>query len=130
MESQKKIRKEILHVINECYESWLRLSNMNEEELLTYRLGEKFSVQVEKDIFYRFKMVCVLNGKMTNIGETIVVPQNEETLMDAIYLMLFISKKLDDANKKDSAYGSYEGAYFSYKVREFAKELLKEWRCL
>ena len=32
MESQKKIRKEILHVINECYESWLRLSNMNEEE--------------------------------------------------------------------------------------------------
>ena len=71
MESQKKIRKEILHVINECYESWLRLSNTNEEELLTYRLGEKFSVQVEKDIFYRFKMVCVLNGKMTNIGETL-----------------------------------------------------------
>lgn len=45
-------------------------------------------------------MVCVLNGKMANIGETIVVSQNEETLMDAIYLMLFISKKLDDANKK------------------------------
>jgi hypothetical protein len=130
MESQKKIRKEILHVINEYYESWLHQSNMNEEELLTYRSGEKFSIQVEKDIFYRFKMVCVLNGKMANIGETIVVPQNEETLMDAIYLMLFISKKLDDANKKDTAYGSYEGAYFSDKVREFAKAFLKEWRCL
>lgn len=103
MESQKKIRKEILHVINEYYESWLHQSNINEEELLTYRSGEKFSIQVEKDIFYRFKMVCVLNGKMANIGETIVVSQNEETLMDAIYLMLFISKKLDDANKKDSA---------------------------
>ena len=51
MESQKKIRKEILHVINEYYESWLHQSNMNEEELLTYRSGEKFSIQVEKDIF-------------------------------------------------------------------------------
>lgn len=39
-------------------------------------------------------------------------------------------KKLDDANKKDTAYGSYEGAYFSDKVREFAKAFLKEWRCL
>lgn len=46
MESQKKIRKEILHVINEYYESWLHQSNMNEEELLTYRSGEKFSIQV------------------------------------------------------------------------------------
>lgn len=128
-QSNKQISKEEIVRLRDGYESvyskWLEVSNLTEEDLLEYRVVDKF--KIEK---------VTLNGRIVvgmtyeddkkekqTIGEPIVLEHSsKEELLDAVFVLLFITKKLDSENEIAPVDGSHVGDYFNRKVREFAKE--------
>lgn len=113
----------VLEEIQHIYDEWLEASNMAEEELLEYRIVNKFKVEkttvngnVVVGMTYEDK-----NQLRQTIGEPIILAKGSaEEMLDAIYVLLFIAKKLDSENEIAPINGSHMGGYFNKRVREFA----------
>lgn len=130
MNDGKKISNEEIafmrNFYEQSYENWLDESGMTEEELFSYRTASKFKIEKFKSgNTFIIQMSCENkeNGKRTAIGLPFVVSceNNDELLYYAVFLMLYISKKLDDMNKIAPVNGSPTSDYFNRRVRQFAK---------
>lgn len=115
--------KLIKKIYQEMYNQWLKESKLTEEELLKYRVVNKF--KIKKTVENNMTVVSMTfedSDKMQQvIGLPFIIQDNsKEALYDAVYIMLYITKKLDEENEINPVEGSYKNNYFNKKIREFA----------
>lgn len=122
----KKISGKDLKLLQELYQdtydAWLDFCGMTEDELFEYRVVDNFKVEKEEvngRIVVGMTYVDDKKNKQT-IGEPFII-SDEETMMDVIFLLLFIAKKLDSENETAPINKSHSNSYFMDRVRKFAK---------
>lgn len=113
--------------IEEYYRGWLECSKMTEEELMKYRIVNKFKIEkIQQDSYTGCRMMYEdEEKKMQRIGEVILIPpNNKEAMLNMCYLLLYIAAKWDKLNKDNPVNGSYASDYFGTRAKAYAKKVL------
>lgn len=116
------VKKEV-EVVKENFKQWLKISNLSEEEFLSYKTISDF--KIVSGISDGYKIVVlgyVVKGSFVKIGEQLAYQKNDlNGFEDLALLLLFIAQKLDSENQKAPKF-EQRPDYFFNKVKIFINE--------
>ena len=121
------VTKEVIKNYNE----WIKHSMLTKDKLLSYRKFKDIEIDVVKkeNKTYAIQLIVNHSNKIIKIGEPLLpydVKLNEQFIIDASFMLLYIAQRLDDENKRDLPIGFTDNdkEYFYRKFRNQINEKL------